>query len=325
MGELRIGMTATVLPDGRVLIIGGGTLDASGNLATVSDTVEVYDPVHGQFLPTNIILSQPRAFHTATLLETGEAQGEGKWKDHEHELFMETLKKVRDGSAGYPMYQWGSFSKNIPGRVGYQCSNYYRTLIKSGEVEDSNYMTDEKGELRFNFKNKGFERKNKDTGVSEIVTIKPRKPKPPPKPKPVKVPKPPKPKKEKKPKKPKPTQEEREDKDFRCSAKFETTRRSGRNAGKEKKYTEDGEEEEEEEAPVLPGFVDPLTKMQVEEPAISPYGHVAGYETWCRILRQEGTKDTCPFTRQPLKRRELVKLTHENIAEYREKMVDTQQ
>ena len=223
------------------------------------------------------------------------------------------------------MYQWGSFSKNIPGRVGYQCSNYYRTLIKSGEVEDSNYMTDEKGELRFNFKNKGFERKNKDTGVSEIVTIKPRKPKPPPKPKPVKVPKPPKPKKEKKPKKPKPTQEEREDKDFRCSAKFETTRRSGRNAGKEKKYTEDGEEEEEEEAPVLPGFVDPLTKMQVEEPAISPYGHVAGYETWCRILRQEGTKDTCPFTRQPLKRRELVKLTHENIAEYREKMVDTQQ
>ena len=255
----------------------------------------------------------------------GEAQGEGKWKDHEHELFMETLKKVRDGSAGYPMYQWGSFSKNIPGRVGYQCSNYYRTLIKSGEVEDSNYMTDEKGELRFNFKNKGFERKNKDTGVSEIVTIKPRKPKPPPKPKPVKVPKPPKPKKEKKPKKPKPTQEEREDKDFRCSAKFETTRRSGRNAGKEKKYTEDGEEEEEEEAPVLPGFVDPLTKMQVEEPAISPYGHVAGYETWCRILRQEDTKDTCPFTRQPLKRRELVKLTHENIAEYREKMVDTQQ
>ena len=160
-------------------------------------------------------------------------------------------------------YKWGMFSKSIPGKVGYQCSNYYRTLIKSGEVEDSNYMTDEKGELRFNFKNKGFERKNKDTGVSEIVTIKPRKPKPPPKPKPVKVPKPPKPKKEKKPKKPKPTQEEREDKDFRCSAKFETTRRSGRDAGKEKKYTEDGEEEEEEEAPVLPGFVDPLTKMQV--------------------------------------------------------------
>jgi hypothetical protein len=41
-------------------------------------------------------------------------------------------------------------------------------------------------------------------------------------------------------------------------------------------------------------------------------------------LRDPTTKDTCPFTRQPLKRRELVKLTHENIVEYREKMVETQ-
>ena len=75
---------------------------------------------------------------------------------------------------------------------------------------------------------------------------------------------------------------------------------------------------------MLPGFIDPLTKMAIEEPAISPYGHVAGYEIWCKILRQEGTKDTCPFTRQPLKRRQLVILTHDNIAEYREKMVETQ-
>ena len=255
----------------------------------------------------------------------GEPQAEGKWKPEEHAMFLKTLESVRSGEAGYPMYQWGSFSKNIPGRVGYQCSNYYRTLIKSGEVVDDNYMMDEKGELRFNFKNKGFERKNKETGVMEIVTVRP---KPPPKPKAPKVPKAPKPKAPKAPKakKPKKTKEEKEDKDFRCNVKFDTQRRSGRNAGKEKTYT-DGEEdfEEEEEEPVLPGFVDPLTKMQVEEPAISPYGHVAGYETWCRVLRNADSKDTCPFTRQPLKRRDLVKLTHENIAEYRAKIVDTQQ
>ena len=92
------------------------------------------------------------------------------------------------------MYQWGSFSKNIPGRVGYQCSNYYRSLIKNGEVEDSNYMVDEKGQMRFNFKNKGFERVNKETGDTELLTSKPKKPKPPPKPKPPKVQKAPKPK-----------------------------------------------------------------------------------------------------------------------------------
>ena len=51
---------------------------------------------------------------------------------------------------------------------------------------------------------------------------------------------------------------------------------------------------------------------------------MAGYETWCTILRNADAKDTCPFTRQPLRRRELVKLTHDNIAEYRGMMVGTQ-
>jgi outer membrane biosynthesis protein TonB len=250
----------------------------------------------------------------------GEAQGEGKWSEAEHELFLKTLEDVRSGAAGYPMYQWGSFSKNIPGRVGYQCSNYYRTLIKNGEVEDANYMVDEKGQMRFNFKNKGFERVNKETGDTELLTSKPKKPKPPPKPKKPKAPKAPKPKP-----KPKKKAKDDDDKAFHCSVKLDATRRSGRNAGVQKKYT-DGDEvsDDEEEEPVLPGFIDPLTKQQIEEPAISPYGHVAGYETWCRALRSEDAKDTCPFTRQPLKRRDLVKLTHENIAQYREKMVDTQ-
>ena len=83
----------------------------------------------------------------------------------------------------------------------------------------------------------------------------------------------------------------------------------------------------DEGPPVLPaGFLDPITHMQIEEPAaISPYGHVAGYETWCRILRNPEAPDTCPFTKQNLKRRQLVKLTHENIAEYLDKMVDVQQ
>ncbi len=32
-----------------------------------------------------------------------------------------------------------------------QCSNYYRHLIKSGEIKDDNYVMDEKGELRYLF------------------------------------------------------------------------------------------------------------------------------------------------------------------------------
>ena len=40
---------------------------------------------------------------------------------------------------------------NIPGRVGYQCSNYYRQLIKEGEIRDENYRLNHEGKLDFQF------------------------------------------------------------------------------------------------------------------------------------------------------------------------------
>ena len=40
----------------------------------------------------------------------------------------------------------------IPGRVGYQCSNYYRQLIKEGKIHDDNYSFDSKGKLVFRFR-----------------------------------------------------------------------------------------------------------------------------------------------------------------------------
>ena len=42
----------------------------------------------------------------------------------------------------------------IPGRVGYQCSNYYRQLIKEGEIKDENYTFDKNGKLVFRFRDK---------------------------------------------------------------------------------------------------------------------------------------------------------------------------
>ena len=269
----------------------------------------------------------------------GERQANGGWTPKEHEQFMDTLAKLPDGKANY---EWGTFSISIPGRVGYQCSNYYRSLVKNGVVQDENYMLDDKGELRFNFKNKGFDRTTIGTKPAKVKPPpKPKKPKmrPPPK---IKAPKMKKPKKEpKKKKKDQGDDDTKGDKTFRCSVKTGEIRRSSRNSGKEKrKYSDGGEGEDNEDEdneddedggdegpPVLPaGFLDPITRMQIEEPAaISPYGHVAGYETWCRILRNPEAPDTCPFTKQNLKRRQLVKLTHENIAEYLDKMVDVQQ
>ena len=40
------------------------------------------------------------------------------------------------------------FSKDIPQRVGYQCANYYRQLIKTGIIFDENYYVDQKGSVR---------------------------------------------------------------------------------------------------------------------------------------------------------------------------------
>jgi len=64
----RDGHTATLLPDGNVLIAGGYHADSS----TFLDNAELYDPVSGFFSHTDsMVMSAKRRFHTATLLSNG--------------------------------------------------------------------------------------------------------------------------------------------------------------------------------------------------------------------------------------------------------------
>ena len=65
MNVARYGMTATLLPDGRVLIVGGC---CAGPLAVSS--AEIYDPKTGKFSLTGS-LATGRYYHTATLLPDG--------------------------------------------------------------------------------------------------------------------------------------------------------------------------------------------------------------------------------------------------------------
>ena len=60
--------TATLLPDGRVLVAGGQTVDL-GNITTTA-TAEFYEPVTGTWSPTGS-MTTPRSRHTATLLLDG--------------------------------------------------------------------------------------------------------------------------------------------------------------------------------------------------------------------------------------------------------------
>jgi hypothetical protein len=263
----------------------------------------------------------------------GECQRNGPWTKEERVLFFERLRDV--GANG----QWGVFSMTIPGRVGYQCSNFYRHLVARGEINDSNYYIDEKGKTHYLFStkkgcvsqeehhtrmrsqapdstwdtqspasdesrwNKGlfikrFKRKKRygdddDNAFGNDM--------------------------------------EEEDDDysgtFHCSAWNTTKRTRGR-------YTCPGISTEihgnsieniktktQLENPLV-GFIDPITLEEVVKPTISPFGHVMGYDTWLRCLLTDAPKNTCPFTKKPLNKRDLVVLNHDNIQEYRSKIVN---
>ena len=62
----RFGHTATLLPNGEVLVVGG----IGGNSTLDSDKVELYDPASGTWRVTGS-LATGRYWHTATLLPDG--------------------------------------------------------------------------------------------------------------------------------------------------------------------------------------------------------------------------------------------------------------
>ncbi|KAI9361513.1 hypothetical protein BD770DRAFT_383558 [Pilaira anomala] len=78
----------------------------------------------------------------------GEIQRKGQWDEPEKKMFFERLADV--GANG----QWGLFSMTIPGRVGYQCSNFYRLLVETQAINDPNYVLDERGKAHYLFDKK---------------------------------------------------------------------------------------------------------------------------------------------------------------------------
>lgn len=72
----------------------------------------------------------------------GEKERKGTWSASEHKQFM---KRVLEKGVNI---EWGIFSKKIKGRVGYQCSCYWRKLQDKNWVKDENYIIDNKGNRR---------------------------------------------------------------------------------------------------------------------------------------------------------------------------------
>lgn len=207
-----------------------------------------------------------------------EEQKNGKWSKEEKALFFKRMEEI--GVQG----QWGIFSMGIPGRVGYQCANFYRYLIETGEIKDDRYVIgrDGKAHMKSNLLNASNKRKAQQK--------------------------------------------------TKRSNKKKRKRKSGNSSDDDDEYcvspsTKEKIEKEVEEyqlmrskANPLPGFIDAITNEEVVDPAMSPSGRVLSYSTWVKVLSQE-PKNTCPFTKQPLKKRDLIHLTWENIDHYRSMII----
>lgn len=273
----------------------------------------------------------------------GEVQRKGQWAADERKVFFDRLKEV--GANG----QWGIFAMKVPGRVGYQCSNFYRLLVETNEIQDPNYVLDEKGKAHYLFDKKTADGNTEKTfrthskhgtgrgsGIpSSSSSSTPRKPKA--------VAAPVDKKSKKKKRRRGWNSDSEEDDDFEdyndTSGTYTVSSRASRSTrrtrarmdideGNDEVNTVDEEAVEEKseddvdlENP-LPGFLDPITLDEVVKPAISTYGHVMGYDSWVRCLTNwEGKKNICPLTKKPLTKRDLVILTHDNIEEYRDKII----
>ncbi|KAI8374500.1 uncharacterized protein BYT42DRAFT_576604 [Radiomyces spectabilis] len=267
----------------------------------------------------------------------GEVQRKGQWADDEREIFFKRLEEV--GANG----QWGIFAMKVPGRVGYQCSNFYRLLVETGEINDPNYVLDEKGKAHYLFDKKtatgevektfrthskhggGRATASSSSGTRRRASPSGEKKTP---------------KKRKRNTRGWNSDDDDEEDDFEdynddsgtFTMSMRTTRRTRARMDAEGTVNDDTNNQEADELDSdedlnldnpLPGFIDPITLDEVVKPAISKYGHVMGYDSWVRCLTNwEGKKNICPLTKKPLTKRDLVILTHENIEEYRSQILN---
>lgn len=125
MATWRAFHTATLLQDGRVLVVGG--LNSSGTTGTGPDlaSAEIYDPSTGKFNPTGS-MGQAREGHTATLLQDGRVLVAGGYST--------STGGVRQDLASAELYDpvTGTFSPTGP--MAQERTDDTATLLPNGKV-----------------------------------------------------------------------------------------------------------------------------------------------------------------------------------------------
>jgi Bacterial Ig-like domain (group 3)/Galactose oxidase, central domain len=130
MNTPRLNHTATLLPDGKVLITGG--LAAAGEPALA--TAEIYDPVDKSFQLTGT-MNSPRALHTATLLPNGDVLIAGGLIGGSTSACL----------ASAEIYHDGTFTPTNGPMTTAHCS-HTSTLLNTGEVLIGSGFVDEEAQ-----------------------------------------------------------------------------------------------------------------------------------------------------------------------------------
>jgi hypothetical protein len=118
----RFGHTATLLSNGKVLIVGG--VESGVMLFQMTPTAELYDPATGTFTPTGS-LAVARAGHTATLLKDGKV------------LIAGGLTNTQDsasGTASAEIYDPSTGTFTRTGDMGVAREAHTATLLTDGTV-----------------------------------------------------------------------------------------------------------------------------------------------------------------------------------------------
>lgn len=208
----------------------------------------------------------------------------GAWSAEEKKLFMKRLKEIR-GDNPTLEGKWGIFSLAIPGRVGYQCSNFYRQLIAQGEVTDSNYVFDENGKIHHRsfihdgVKPKCEKHRLKPIDPKNIETIK----------------------------------------FVLGEEKVKKSKKEPVHSSQNNETKVLSRYEKWALMNPIPNTLDSITDEVMKVPAMSEDGYVLDYNTWSELLSK---KPINPFTGLTVQRRDLIILTTDNFDEYKSKIIN---
>jgi hypothetical protein len=126
MGDSRQDHTATMLQDGRVLIVGGRSNSCTTRLCNETDTLasaELYDPVTGAFTPAGT-MQTGRMWHSATLLVDGRVLIAGGFRTGSDDRSVNTYEIFDPNTGG--------FNKSIPMQLGR--NRHTATVLSNGKV-----------------------------------------------------------------------------------------------------------------------------------------------------------------------------------------------